>query len=71
MSQSVGPTAPPAPVVPIVNSAFLSGFFDAMHKGAELVYHDIVALEADVTEWTHDNPIVSSLINQGAEQEDE
>jgi hypothetical protein len=63
MSQS-DPT--PAPV-PIVAPGYLSGFFDAMHKGAELVYHDVLAIEANVTQWTHTNPAIASLIEQGAQ----
>ena len=38
-----------------------------MHKGAELVYHDVVAVEVNASHWAHDNPAVAALIEQGAQ----
>lgn len=45
----------------------LDHFFMAMHKGAALVYHDILAVEANITNWRHDNPVLSAMIDQGVE----
>lgn len=44
---------------------WLASFFLAMHKGAELVYHEVVAVETVVTAWRTDNPAVAALIQQG------
>lgn len=43
----------------------LDDFFTAMHKGAALVYHDLLAVEEDIKQWRLDNPTVAALVDTG------
>ena len=45
----------------------IDDFFTAMHKGASLVYHDILAIEQEVVKWRLDNPAIAALVAQGVE----
>ena len=46
--------------------AVLNDIFAAAAHGAGLVYHEIVAAEADVTKWEADNPAIKPLLDAGA-----
>ena len=43
----------------------LCDIFAAAEHGAALVYHEIVAIEADATTWTAAHPGVASLLSAG------
>jgi hypothetical protein len=43
----------------------LSDILAAAEHGAALVYHEIVAIQADATNWTTDHPEVKPLISAG------
>ena len=44
----------------------LSDIFAAAEHGAALVYHEIVAIEADATKWSAAHPSVGPLIAAGS-----
>ena len=37
----------------------------AAATAAQSIYHRVVAVNAAVTEWRHDNPAISHLIDEG------
>jgi len=45
----------------------LSDIIAAVEHGAALVYHEIVAVESDVTQWSANNPEVAPLLKAGIE----
>lgn len=40
----------------------INAFFTAMTHGASLVYHDILAVETTVVNWTTTNPEIHALV---------
>jgi hypothetical protein len=44
----------------------LSDIFAAAEHGAALVYHEIVAIEADATKWSAAHPAIGPLIAAGS-----
>jgi Trk K+ transport system NAD-binding subunit len=44
----------------------LSDIFAAAQHGAALVYHEVVAIEADATKWSAAHPAVGPLIAAGS-----
>jgi hypothetical protein len=45
----------------------ITAFFTAMAHGAALVYHDVLAVETTVANWTSSNPEVAALLAKGVE----
>lgn len=41
------------------------GAFAAIERGAALVYHDVLAAEAQVTAWETSDPVVGALVENG------
>ena len=63
------PPASPAPTVPITTppatqTATSTGFFAAIMRGAETVYHEAVAAEQCVSKWVEGHPAVGPLITK-------
>ena len=45
-------------------AGWLSHQMDALQHDAAWVYHEVVAVEADVTAWTEANPAIAPLVQQ-------
>lgn len=63
---AVAPPAPPPVLVPAFSFRDrLAAIAHGVEHAANVLYHDALAIDATVTNWTRDNPNLGPLINTG------